>query len=362
MIEEQIQNLCRIFGIKGNIKEVRKLTNGHINLTYGIIAEEEGGEYDYVLQRINSYVFKNPTEVMENIAKVTSHIARKVGSDQYNTVYFLTANDGKNYYIDGENNFWRCSKFVKNTITFNSTDNLSVIEESGKAFGEFQLYLSDFNAKELNIVIPHFHNTVMRYEAFKKAIEEDSANRLKVIKKEVDGYLALEDMATKMYRMQKKGDLPLKVTHNDTKCNNVLFDKDTFEYKAVIDLDTVMPGLIGFDFGDAVRFNANTSEEDERDLQKVGLDMNKYEAFGRGFVRKVGSSLTESEKQTLYLGAITMTVECGMRFLTDYLSGDKYFGISYKEHNLVRSRCQLKLAEDMIVKADEMKIILEKYF
>lgn len=362
MIDEKIKALCNIFGISGKIKEIKKLTNGHINLTYGIRVEEGDGEYDYVLQRINTYVFKNPVEVMENIAKVTSHIAAKVGLNEYNTVYFLNTKEGINYFVDKDEYFWRCSKYVKNTVTFNSTEDLFVLEESGKAFGEFQRYLSDFNAKDLNIVIPHFHNTIMRYDAFKRAIEEDGVSRLRKVGREVDDYLSLEDIATQMYRMQKRGELPLKVTHNDTKCNNVLFDKDSLVYRAVIDLDTVMPGLIGFDFGDAVRFNANTCEEDERDISKVALDFKKYEAFGKGFVSEVGSSLSENEKNTLHLGAITMTIECGMRFLTDYLNGDKYFSVNFDDHNLVRSRCQLALAKDMIAKSEEMKNILKKYF
>ena len=164
-----------------------------------------------------------------------------------------------------------------------------------------------------------------------------------------------------MYKMQRRGELPLRVTHNDTKCSNVLFDKNTFEHLSVIDLDTVMPGLVGFDFGDAIRSTANTSGEDERDIKKVALDMKKYEAFTRGFVGKVGASLTEREKSTLALGAVTMSVECGMRFLTDYLDGDKYFRIRYPEHNLDRSRCQLALAKNMLERLDEMQKVVEKY-
>ena len=201
----------------------------------------------------------------------------------------------------------------------------------------------------------------MRYDAFSEAVENDTAKRAKFVKKEIEEYLALKDIATEMYKMQRRGELPLKVTHNDTKCNNVLFDKTTGEYLCVIDLDTVMPGLVGFDFGDAIRFIANTACEDERNLSLVGLDLKKYEAFTKGFIGKLKDVLSDNEKNTLYLGAITMTLECGLRFLTDYLNGDVYFKTDYAEHNLDRSRCQLALAKDMLGKQEEMKSIIAKY-
>ena len=248
------------------------------------------------------------------------------------------------------------------TYTFDEkADDLGIIEESGKAFGEFQTYLSDYEADALFIAIPHFHNTVNRYRIFKEAIKNDFADRKMGVESEINDFLAFEDLATQMYMMQKSGELKLRVTHNDTKSNNVLFDVNTHEHLAVIDLDTVMPGLCGFDFGDAIRFTANAAAEDEKDLDKVYLDMDKYRAFTKGFVGVVGKSLTEAEIDTLALGALTMTVECGMRFLTDYLDGDKYFGIKYPEHNLDRARCQLKLAKDMVSKLDEMKAIVKEY-
>ena len=266
----------------------------------------------------------------------------------------------KPFFVDQDGEYWRCCRFIDDSVTFNMTDNLKVIEESGKAFGEFQYYLSDYPVESLHIAIPHFHNTVNRYALFRAAIEADKAGRRSSVQKEIDGYLALEDLATKMYKMQRAGELPLKVTHNDTKCNNVLFDKDDFSHLSVIDLDTVMPGLVGFDFGDAIRFTANTADEDESDLSLVSLDMNKFRAFSKGFVSVVGKTLSENERKTLALGAVTMTVECGMRFLTDYLDGDLYFHVSYPEHNVVRSRYQLKLAEHMISRLDEMNGVIEE--
>ena len=338
------------------------LTNGHINTTYKVYFVRHGEVKDYILQRINVYVFKNPEAVMENIVKVTEYIRDKikatgVSAKRY-VLHYQPNEDGKYYFVDEQGGFWRCARFIDDSVTFNITDNPTVIEEAGKAFGEFQMYLADFPVNELNIVIPHFHNTVLRYETFENSIKRNDAGRADEVKDEISKYLSLKEIATKMYKMQRAGELPLKVTHNDTKCNNVLFDKTTFRHLSVIDLDTVMPGLVGFDFGDAVRFTANTCDEDEKDVSAVKLDMNKFEAFTRGFLSAVGSTLSENEKNTLALGAVTMTIECGMRFLTDYLDGDKYFKICRKEQNLDRARCQLALAENMISRLDEMNAVI----
>ena len=236
-----------------------------------------------------------------------------------------------------------------------------MIEESGKAFGEFQLYLADYPVEKLNIVIPHFHNTICRYDALKEAIAKDEAGRARQVQEEIEGYMQLEEIATKPYRMQREGILPLRVTHNDTKISNILFDANTFEHLSVIDLDTVMPGLVAFDFGDAIRISASTGDEDEQDLAKVAVDMQKYEAFTRGFVSTIGDNITPQEKDALALGAIAMTVECGARFLTDYLNGDKYFKIHYLMQNLARARAHLVLARDMIAHFEEMQEIVRKY-
>lgn len=363
--DEFIESICRRFGITGEYRNFEILTNGHINTSFKVYFFRGGEIKDYCLQRINSYVFKNPIEVMDNISTVTEYIRSEIKSTGITAkrlvLHFQSVKDGK-YYLEGPlGGFWRCSRFIDDSITYNSTDNLKVIEESGKAFGDFQLKLADFRVEQLNIVIPHFHNTVMRYGAFDDAVKADEAGRAESVKAEIAAFKELEEVATEMYKMQKRGELPLRVTHNDTKCNNVLFDKDSGEYLCVIDLDTVMPGLVGFDFGDAVRFIANSAEEDETDLDKVRIDLNKYEAFAKGFIGKVKNALTDNEKKTLSLGAITMTTECGVRFLTDYLNGDVYFKTAYPEHNLDRARCQLKLAQNMLDRYDEMKKIVEKY-
>ena len=348
-MKDKILNITKKFDIDDEFISYETLKSGHINDTYKVNFKDSS----YILQRINTYVFKNPIQTMENIYGVSSHIKNeltKLNKDFYRHVLEYKTINNIPYFIDNDD-FYRCYKYVDNSITFDYTDNLSLIEETGKAFGNFHNNLANYDISSLNIVIPHFHNTINRYELFKESVDKDTLSRANDIKDVIDSYMSLKDLATTMYKMQREGKLPLRVTHNDTKCNNVLFDKDTLNHLAVIDLDTVMPGLIGFDFGDAIRFIANSSKEDETDTSKIYIDLNKFEAFTKGFVGFAGSSLTENEKNTLSLGAITMTIECGLRFLTDYLDGDNYFKTSYPEHNLDRARCQLALANNMILKS-----------
>lgn len=360
-----IEGICRLFGIEGEYRSFELVTNGHINTTFKVYFFRNGEIKDYILQRINSYVFKNPVQVMQNISTVTEYIRREIKSTGISAKrlvlhYQKTAND-KYYLIGPSGGFWRCSRFVDGSATYNTTEDPKVIEETGKAFGSFQLQLAHFPVKSLYITIPHFHNTVNRYELFDQAVQADQANRAASVASDIREYKAFEEIATKMYRMQRSKELPLKVTHNDTKCNNVLFDEETRESLCVIDLDTIMPGLVGFDFGDAIRFIANKAKEDESDLTKVGIDLSKYDSFAKGFIGVVKDTLCPAEKDTLALGSITMTLECGLRFLTDYIDGDKYFHVDYPTHNLVRARCQLELAKDMIRHYDEMTAIVKKY-
>lgn len=363
--EKLIKSVCEKFCIAGEYKCYETVTSGHINTTYRVYFLRDGEIKDYILQRVNTYVFRNPIDVIENISSVTEFIRDKIKQKQAtakrNVLHYSQTLDGKYYTYMDDGSFWRCCRFIDNSVSFEHTDDLGVVECSGKAFGEFQQYLEDYPVEKLNIVIPHFHNTVMRYENFRKSFAEDIVKRAKGVQDLAEAYADLEEIATRLYRMQKQGILPLRVTHNDTKTSNILFDADTLENLSVIDLDTVMPGLVAFDFGDAIRVAASTAAEDEKDLSKVALSMEKYEAFTRGFVRQVKDSLTQAEKETLALGAIAMTVECGIRFLTDYLDGDVYFKIHYIGQNLVRAKCQLALAQDMIKHLDEMQAIVDKY-
>lgn len=366
MEEKQIKEVCKRFNLQGEYRYYKVLTSGHINTTYQVFFFRDGEIKDYILQRVNTYVFQDPVSVMDNISSVTEFIRAKIKQKQAtakrNVLHYSTTEDGKYYTFMEDGGFWRCCRYIDDSVSFEYTENLHLIEESGWAFGEFQGYLSDYPVEKLSIVIPHFHNTVRRYQAFRDAIAEDSEGRVAELKTDIDGYMELEEIATKLYKMQRAGILPLRVTHNDTKLSNILFDAKTLEHLSVIDLDTVMPGLVAFDFGDAIRIAGSTAKEDERDLSIVALDMERFEAFTKGFVGAVKNSLLPAEKETLALGAVAMTVECGMRFLTDYINGDKYFKIHYPDQNLVRARCHLVLAKDMIKRLDEMQSIVNQYF
>lgn len=361
-MEQELINLCNQFNISGEFDTLEVIHNGHINSTFLVQFKQNDSIKKYILQKMNNYVFPHPDEVMQNITSVTNHIITKLQQQNKptsrKTLIFKSTVNGLPFVIDEYGDYWRVCEYIKNSTTFNRTDDLTLIEETGKAFGEFQNLLADYPASNLNIIIPHFHNTPNRYQIFKTAILNNHSGRASLVQNEIEQFLQLEELATTMYAMQKQGILKLKVTHNDTKSNNVLFDTITKQHLCVIDLDTVMPGLIGFDFGDAIRFIANTSVEDETNLSNVNLDLNKFKAFSQGFLSEVKDTLSPPEKETLSLGAITITIECGLRFLTDYLDGDKYFKTNHSEHNLERARCQLKLANSMITHKKEMDSII----
>lgn len=363
--ESQILEVCSRFGIGGEYRSYKVIENGHINCTYQVFFFRDGELKDYIVQRVNTYVFKDPVGMMDNIAAVTEHIRAKIKATgvtaKRNVLHYSHTEDGKYYTVLDDGGFWRCCRYIDGSVSFTQTDDLRIIEESGKAFGKFQTYLADFPVNELNIVIPHFHNTVNRYRDLDKAIAADQAGRLDEVQDVIAGYKELEELATQPYRQQRAGILPLRVTHNDTKTSNVLFDEGSHEYLSVIDLDTVMPGLLAFDFGDAIRVAASTVDEDEKDLSKVAVDLAKYEAFTRGFMQGIGDMLTEAEKNSLAYGALAMTAECGVRFLTDYIDGDKYFRVHYPDQNLARAKCHLALTRDMQKKLPQMQAIVEKY-
>ena len=363
--EKLIRDVCNNFSIAGDFRSYEVVTSGHINTTYKVYYFRHGELKDYILQCVNTFVFRDPVGVIENISSVTEYIRARIKERQAtakrSVLHYAKAKDGKFYTIMPDGSFWRCCRYIDDSVCMETTDNLLVVENAGKAFGEFQMYLRDYPVETLNIVIPHFHNTVMRYETFKKAVENDKQGRADSVRELIDGYLELEELATRLYRLQKQGVLPLRVTHNDTKLSNVLFDAKTLEHLSVIDLDTVMPGLVACDFGDSLRVVASTGEEDEQDLDKVALDLEKFDAFSRGFVGKVKDSITQAEKDTLALGAIAMTAECGIRFLGDYLDGDVYFKIHYPDQNLARAKAHLVLARDMVANLEKMQAIVQKY-
>ena len=359
---EVFDTVASCFRIDGKIVDVVPMTSGIINRTFKVTADSNGNLKDYVFQRINTFVFKQPKYIMSNIEYVTHHISDKIvenGLDAEGVLHFLKTDKDVNY-VDFSEGFWRAYEYVPNSYTVNTCEDFSKLRSAGKAFGNFQNMLSDFDATKLYETIPDFHNTRARVEGFFKKVKKDECGRVKEVEAEIKAIKELMPLGVKLNEMIDSGELPLRVTHNDTKINNVLFDITTNEAKTVIDLDTVMPGLVAHDFGDAIRFAANKSAEDEPDLTKVGLDIDRYRAFAEGFLSEVGNSLTKNEIKTLALGAFTMTYELVVRFLDDYISGDKYFKTLYEGHNLVRTRCQLALTQDMYEKLDKMNNVISE--
>ncbi len=355
-----------MFSLDGTFTGYEKINNGHVNSTYTLIFEENGNVAKYVLQKINTEAFKNPQGLMDNIVAVTRHIRKKneemsIPWADRGTLTFLPCKDGKYFFIDEQNNCWRVYKYIDDVYTCNSIDDEQVFSNAGVAFGEFQKLLSDFDGSTLFETIEKFHNTASRFENLKNAIEENRSGRLDTVRDEIEFALSHEDETHILVDLIDEGKLPLRVTHNDTKLNNILFDNVSNKGICIIDLDTVMPGLSLYDFGDSIRFGANTAAEDEKDLSKVSLSLSLYEAYVKGYLGSAKDALTDLEKELLPMGAKMMTYECGIRFLTDYLNGDIYFHVNYPEHNLDRCRTQFELVKDMERKWTEMQEITKKY-
>lgn len=344
------------FHLNGNPTKCTPFGHGHINHTLKVTTDT-GAEY--ILQKINQYVFKDPASVMQNVGAVTDYIRERV-DDPRLCLHFLTTKDGKFHYEDDQGNFWRMYDFVGG-FCLDTPESDEDFYQSALAFGRFQQMLSDYDADSLTETIPEFHNTIDRYRQFKESVAEDRVGRAGQVRDEIDFVLAREEKGATLQKMRCSGELPLRVTHNDTKLNNILVDRTTGEGICVIDLDTTMPGLSMNDFGDSIRFGANHSAEDEKDLTKVNFDIDLYEAFTRGFLEGAAGSLTPEELEYLPWGARLMTLECGIRFLTDYLDGDHYFRIHRPEHNLDRCRTQFKLVKDMEEQFDAMHAVVSKY-
>ena len=342
------------FRIQGHPVKCTPFGHGHINSTFKIDTDE-GAEY--VLQRINTYVFKDPVGLMNNAGAITDFIRQRV-EDPRLALHFLTTNDGEFYFEDEKGEFWRMYDFVGG-FCLDAPECDDDFYQSALAFGRFQQMLSEFPAETLSETIPEFHNTPDRYRQFKESVAADKMGRLEGVRDEVNFLLEREEMGAQIHNQRVAGILPLRVTHNDTKLNNVLLDKKTRKSLCVLDLDTVMPGLSAFDFGDSIRFGAATAAEDEKDLSKMEMDLHLFEIYAKGFL-EAATNLTDAEVDALAMGAYTMTLECATRFLKDYLDGDQYFKVQYPEHNLVRARTQIKLVADMEKKMDEMKAIVAR--
>ena len=354
---DELQKVSKAFCIDGQFLGYETIQMGNVNKTYKVNFRMPGdGEKSFLIQEVNTYAFRDPVGLMNNIDKVTEHIRRK--NPGRTALHFHHTADRKTYLME-EEGFWRMTNYIR-SVTYDTVPNPSLAVSAGRAFGRFQMELSDFSPEELIETIPNFHNTRWRYEQLRQAIRENKAGRLAEVQEEIEYLLSVQTLACTLTDLQQAGQLPLRVTHNDTKVNNVLFDPETLEALTVVDLDTVMPGLVGHDFGDAIRFGANRTEEDSRQLHQVGIDLEMFRCFAEGFLSVTAGVLTDTEKDTLALSAFVMTVEVAVRFLADYLDGDLYFNIKSPDHNLVRARCQIALARDMLANMPRMEEIVRE--
>jgi len=360
-----IGDVASKFLFDGELIYAEAYGNGHINDTYAVYFKFEFAQpIRYIIQRINHNIFKKPLRMMENISGVTSHISKKLadsGQDPSRRVLkIISTRNSEDQYIDDNGNYWRAYEFIDDATSYQSATP-ELFEESGAAFGAFLSMLSDYPAHELHETITNFHHTPSRFKALCDAIENDPANRAKDVRDEIDFAIKREKDAFVLVDMLSAKSLPLRVTHNDTKLNNVMIDNKTGKGLCVIDLDTVMPGISLYDFGDSIRFGASTGVEDETDLSKISMDLMMFEAYTRGWLSQARPNLIDSELEMMPFAAKLMTYECGIRFLADYLSGDVYFKTKRPDHNLDRARTQLKLVADMEIKSDAMAAIVRKY-
>ncbi len=343
------------FRLPGKVASCERYGNGHINDTF--LAVTDDGKR-FILQRMNTDVFKDPEMLMSNIVLVTGYlkeeISKRGGDTERETLSLIETREGKFFYRDSAGYYWRIYKFIENAVTLDKVRTPEDFYESAVAFGNFSGLMAGFDASKLSETIPDFHNTPKRFETFLKAVREDVCGRASGVKEEIEFYKAHEADMNYCADLLKAGKIPLRVTHNDTKLNNIMLDDKTGKGICVIDLDTVMPGLSIYDFGDSIRFGANTAAEDEQDLSKVSLSLDLYNTYVKGYLKGCNGALTEEEIKLLPMGAKTMTLECGMRFLTDYLQGDRYFMIHREGHNLDRTRTQIALVKDMERKWDSM--------
>ena len=350
--EQQLQHISRHFQIYGEIQHAETFKIGHINETYSATYEQGGTRVRYIHQKINKRVFKNPPTVMKNLMRVTTHIRRKLEAERAGDItrrslIVIPTRDGQSYFQNGDGEYWRTFVFIEGVQTFEAVQTPQQAFEAGRAFGEFQSHLVDLPDGRLLETIPDFHHTRKRFQALQAAIQKDHFNRAKEAAEEIAFVNAHDGMVDVIRQAMEKGRIPERVTHNDTKFNNVMLDIRTGEAKCVVDLDTVMPGCVLYDFGDMVRSTTSPTLEDERDLSKVKMQMPMFKKLAEGYLSTAGKFLTKSEKALIAFSGKLITLEIGMRFLTDYLSGDTYFRIHRPGHNLDRCRTQFKLVESI---------------
>ncbi len=363
-MSHNILGIAGCFEVSGTPVAFKECDAGHINNTYMITFDCDHNTKKYILQRINTYVFKNPNHVMHNIIGVTTYLKALLEHDggdiERGTLDFIKSKSGEYSYRDENDGYWRMYRYVDNVISYSQAGTPELFEKAGEAFGKFQLQLAGYNASELYETIPDFHNTKKRFKRFAEVVDSCSTDRRSIAAEEIDFVLARESKCAFVVDEIAAERIPVRVTHNDTKLNNILMDEQTGEGVCIIDLDTVMPGSALYDFGDAIRFGASSALEDESDLSKVFFRTDMFEAFARGYITASNGTLTSHEIESLVMGAYVITFETGMRFLTDYLENDVYFKTSYPDHNLVRARNQFKLVYDLETRMKEFDDIIKK--
>ena len=360
-MERNIKKIVSNFRIKGDFVDFEKVTTGHINDSY-YIKTNSTDHPGYFLQWINNYIFKDVDGLMNNITAVTHHLAEKLAAHPelaFKVLEIIPTLQGDKYYLQAEGHFWRLYKFIDNSHGYDVVENTDIAYEGGKAFGIFMSLLADLPADRLSETIPDFHNMEKRLGTFYNSLKANPVDRAKDIPTEIEFVKKRSEQMLAIPALIKSGKLPMRITHNDTKFNNILFDTSNHAM-CIVDLDTVMPGSVLFDFGDAIRTGANTAAEDEKDLSKVDINIPIYEAYTQGFIKSTLHTLTQVEIDNLAFSARFMTFIIGLRFLTDFLDGDPYFRTHYPEHNLVRARVQFRLVEQMELNSDKMRDIVLK--
>jgi hypothetical protein len=357
-LKHDVRTIARQFQIAGEFLEAAPYGSGHINDTYCVVFNKNGSRVRYIFHRINHHIFKQPLALMENVQRVTAHLAAKVAGEpdaSRRVLTLISSRDGAAYFRDEIDNIWRAYIFIENARGYDAVESPAQALSAAKAFGRFQKLLADLPAPRLNDTIPDFHHTPKRFATLEETILDDVANRAKSARGEIQ--FALRHKAICSVLLSAK--LPERVTHNDTKFNNVLIDDATGEGICVIDLDTVMPGLVLYDFGDMVRTTTSPAKEDERDLSKVTMQFPMFEALARGYLSSAAEFLTPAEKKFLPFSGKLITFETGIRFLTDYLAGDTYFKVHREGHNLDRCRTQFKLVESIEQQEEKMSQLME---
>ena len=365
MLYNRIKGILPQFPFEGKYISATEMTSGNINNSYHLVYKKGDKFLQYTLQHINPYVFREPEKVMENILHVTEHLKATIEKENLcpdrRVLQMIKTKSGGIMHKDPDGSYWRAYYFIDNATPYNSVKKPEHFYEVGRIFGEFQKRLCDYPVEELHETIPNFHNTTRRFYTFVAAVAEDKAGRVDEVEEEIEFLFDRRRMMSEIDKKLKSGEISKRVTHNDTKINNVLIDDETEKAICVIDLDTVMPGSALYDFGDAIRFGASTAAEDEEDVSKISLDMNLFKAFTAGFLSEVRGFLPDSEIRLLPLGVKVITCELAMRFLTDYIDGDLYFKVRSPDHNLIRARAQMKLLTDVEAKTEEMNRIIEEF-